>query len=143
MSKTSLLIGCVLAAALHGLLLWPLSPAERDEVRPDEAPPRTKLAVAPPPAPAPPKPKPVPRPPEPPKTGKASPEPKPPLQEVAPAPAQPKPDKADPADASAGDDDKALPPMRIVWSSPSLSSPYASAAAVGSLMMRSTSRPAI
>ena len=32
---------------------------------------------------------------------------------------------------------------RIVWSAPSLSSPYASAAAVGSLTIRSTLRPAI
>jgi len=120
MSKTSLLIGCVLAAAVHGLLLLPLTASDVDDAAPEPEAPRTKLAVTPPPepAPAPPKPKPKPKPPEPrPRTGKPAPKPKPPMQEVVKAPAQPKPPVPDPAKASAGDDDKALPPLRIVWAS--------------------------
>jgi len=50
-------------------------------------------------------------------------------------------------DAVADLDTSKVPPprsnTRIVWSAPSLSRPYASAAAVGSLMIRNTSRPAI
>ncbi len=51
-----------------------------------------------------------------------------------------------PSPISSRDTSKVPPPRsktRIVWSLPSLSSPYASDAAVGSLMMRSTSSPAI
>ncbi len=51
-----------------------------------------------------------------------------------------------PSPSSSTDTSNVPPPRsktRIVWSEPSLSSPYASAAAVGSLMMRRTLRPAI
>ena len=121
MSKTSLIIGCVLAAAMHGLLLFPLSPSPAEEPKPAEAPPKTTLVSAPapePPVPAAPVPKPRPAPVEPPKTGKPAPTPKPPLQKVAQAPPAPKSELPDPADASVEADDKALPPMRIAWSSP-------------------------
>ena len=117
MSKTSLLIGCLLAAAMHGLLLLPLTASHVDEVTPAPAAPKTKLAVTPPPEPAPAPPEPKPKPPEPPKTGTPAPKPKPPMQEVVKPPAPPKPDKPDPVKASAGEDDKALPPLRIVWAS--------------------------
>lgn len=121
MSKTSLLAGCVLAAALHGLLLVPLLPSGADEAGGPEAPPKTKLAVAPPTEPKPTEPPPTepkPRAIEKPKAGKADPKPKPPMQQVARAPVQPEPERPDEADASPGRDDKALPPMRIAWSSP-------------------------
>src|SRR5579859_7140991 len=51
-----------------------------------------------------------------------------------------------PPPSSSTDTSNVPPPRsktRIVWSTPSLSRPYASAAAVGSLMIRSTLRPAI
>src|SRR5258705_9171823 len=51
-----------------------------------------------------------------------------------------------PSPISSTDTSNVPPPRsktRIAWSAPSLSSPYASDAAVGSLMMRLTSRPAI
>ena len=51
-----------------------------------------------------------------------------------------------PSPSSSTDTSNVPPPRsktRIVWSAPSLSSPYASAAAVGSLTMRRTLRPAI
>ncbi len=51
-----------------------------------------------------------------------------------------------PSPSSSTDTSNVPPPRsktRMVWSAPSLSRPYASAAAVGSLMMRSTLRPAI
>ena len=131
MSKTSLLIGCVMAAAMHGLLLFPMPASPAEEPKPDEAPPKTTLVTAPrpeppvpappvpaPPVPAPPVPKPVERPVEPPKPPEPAPKPKPPLEKVAEAPAQPKSERPDPADASADVDDKALPPMRIAWTSP-------------------------
>lgn len=121
MSKTSLLIGCVLAAALHGLLLLPMSPSDADEVAPDPSP-GIRIPGLPTP---PPEPKGLLPEPEPPakaarehKAPAHAPTPRPPMQRVAPAPAPPEPERADPADASAGQDDKALPPMRIAWTSP-------------------------
>jgi len=119
MSKTSLLIGCVLAAAVHGLLLWDPSPVSPPEPVPAEAPPKATLvtAPAPDPKPVPPTPKPKPKP-VPPKAGKAAPTPTPPLQKVAQAPAQPEPERPEPKDPAPGADDAALPPMRIAWASP-------------------------
>ena len=51
-----------------------------------------------------------------------------------------------PSPSSSTDTSKVPPPRsntRMVWSDSSLSRPYAKAAAVGSLMMRNTSSPAI
>jgi len=126
MSKTSLIIGCILAVALHGLLWLPLTRADSDQTKAaDQAPPKAKLAVAPEPeakpepTPVPPEPKPKPEEPvKPPK--KVEPKPKPPLQDVVKMPTKPKdpePTSPDPADAAANEDDNALPPLRIVWSS--------------------------
>lgn len=124
MSKTSLIIGCIVAVALHGLLWLPLMRADTDKTKAaDQAPPKTKLVAAPvpkpvpDPTPVPPEPKPKPAPVKPPK--KVEPKPKPPLQEVVKAPAKakdPEPTSPDPADA-VNEDDNALPPLRIVWSS--------------------------
>jgi len=136
MSKTSLIIGCIVAVALHGLLWLPLTRADSDQSKAaEQSPPKAKLAMAPEPPPKPtpvppepvpkPKPKPEPEPepkPEPVKKVEPKPQvkPTPPLQEVVKAPVKtpdPAPKTPEPADASKNEDDNALPPLRIVWSS--------------------------
>jgi hypothetical protein len=124
MSRSSLIIGLLAAGALHALLFAPAlwSSEQPDPADPSEDPPA--VAITPPPEPAPtPEPEPVKQPtPEPKPRPEPVKKPTPPLREVHKQPAAQDPpprqgnthnnpvEEADPSD---------LPPLRIIWDSPS------------------------
>lgn len=128
MSRSSLIIGLVLAAVMHAALF---APALWTDAAPTTQPPAEEppaVAVTPPPEPQPaPKPEPVSKP-EPTRPEKRQPqpepiesEPTPPLQEVheQPETVDPPPQKGDTHAKPLEDADPSeLPPLRIVWDSP-------------------------
>ncbi len=115
MSKSSVLIGALVAVTVHGLLFLPgLPPRAPDPPPANVAEPVTLTPPPPPPPPAPPE-EPAPARP----TRPVEPEPVPPLREVVQAPATEQDDPGDTAARTPKDvPDDALPPLRIVWRSP-------------------------
>ncbi|MFP4355573.1 MAG: hypothetical protein ACLFUJ_10675 [Phycisphaerae bacterium] len=135
MSKTSFLLGLIVAAGAHLLLFWPgiKAPAQPQEPRVEPIPPISMVQPPPPEQPKPePKPKPKPEPkvqprpepkPEAKPQPKPQPKPEPKLARTTPPP-QPEPVADDlvgntaPKQTPESIDDDALPPLRITWDSP-------------------------
>lgn len=126
MSKSSFIIGLLLALAAHALLLFPLDGQSEPNTPADSEPPVSPVTmVDPPPPPPPPEPKPAPQPaPKP----EVKPEPKPApsqpqLAQTTPPPApDPEPEPLEgnttPRQRPESIDDDVLPPLRITWDSP-------------------------
>ena len=116
MSRSSLIIGGLIAVVLHGLLFLPVksSPKESPPAGDPPANPPKKVKIAPAPAAhrKPPPPAPV-RPVQPPKPKLAA-----KLQPVVPKPAAPVEQQKAGRTATPAKDNAALPPLRIVWASP-------------------------
>ena len=114
MSRSSLIIGGLIAVVLHGLLFLPVKSSQTESPQAGESPthPPKKVRITPAPA-ARPKPLPPAQPHKPPKPRMAA-----KLQPVVPKPAAPVEPRKAGRTQSQVKDDWPLPPLRIVWASP-------------------------